>query len=375
MELNNKKMIYDPELYGEVLQFLKDHIDLVEEAEYYILTSKIFESWFIIKFDEIGYIFFCGPPRSGKTRALDVLSLLCYNSIMGGHMSRPAIYRILDKFCQEGMGCTFFLDEMQQYLSDKKTEFMAIMNCGQRRGQKAFIAVRGSDDWDVKGFETFSPKFLASTKDTHATLLSRCIVITMIKNIRKMPLRIDKDIAKKLKERIDKYVSIMYQKNFENVDKLFEEMNFRDNRLIELYVNLIKVTPPIYRKRILDYAKRTDDLIYEQDGISELAEVFDSLCWAYDNHGKGGKVSISHISEAYNDGRVEQEQLTNREIGTILNTLGFRRKCRLSNGRMGRYVSEKELNIQKQRRFRTGQQILFKTEETEDNEAKRGVMN
>lgn len=372
MVLKSELVIYDDELYSDVLEYLKEFIDLVEDAEYYILTSKIFESWFIIKFDEVGYIYFCGPPRSGKTRAMDVLSLLCYNSIMGAHMSRPAIYRILDKYCEEGMGCTFFLDEMQQYLSDKKAEFMAIMNCGYRRGQKAFIAVRGKDDWDVKGFETFAPKILASTKDTHATLLSRCIVVTMVKNIRNMPLRIDKERAKKLRDRINKYVGNMMQRRFPEVDQLFDELQFKDNRLIEIYNNLIKVTPPIYRKKIMDYAKRTDDAIFEEDGISEMADLFDAVCYAYDNHAKGGKVSISHIAGAYNDGRVEQEQKTNKEIGALLKIIGFRRKCRMNDGRMGRYVSDKMMNRQK-RRFRTGQQLL-KSEHTEHTEREGGVM-
>jgi len=85
---------HDEELFIEVRKFIEDHLDLFEDEEYDVLTAKIFESWTAFKFDQLGYVFFIGPPRSGKTRALEVMASICYNPIFAGYMSGPARARL-----------------------------------------------------------------------------------------------------------------------------------------------------------------------------------------------------------------------------------------------------------------------------------------
>ena len=253
----NERLTADEELWREIKDFLYDHIDLVNDAEYHILTAKIFESYVQFKFDFLGYTFFLGPPKSGKTRALETLQLLVWNPQMAPYMTHSVLFRLIEKEYFP----TLLLDEIQHYLSgDFKEKFFALMNAGQRKGQCAVINTRGAeDDWEPTKFETYCSKFMASTKDTANALGTRSIYITMTKNARRMPLRIDKERAEELHERLVTWMNDNMAKRVRNVDELFENLGFGDNRLVEIFWNLVSIAPPVYMNIILDYAKDLDD--------------------------------------------------------------------------------------------------------------------
>jgi len=337
---------YNPELYLDVRRFIEDHVDFVEDEEYDVLTAKVFESWLITKVEELGYVFFVGPPRSGKTRALEVLSAICYNSKIAAYMSTPTIYRLLN------MGyCTLFFDEIQQYLTENRGDFLALLNAGQRKGTPAWLSVQLKDEWIPTPFKVFGSKFLASTRDTAEALATRCIIIPMMKNVRTVPLRIDRDRAESLSSRLNRYTAGIGDTPLPDLENLFLERGFRDYRNIEAFINLAAVTPPEYRGHILDYAKAIDDQINEEEGLTLYAEIYGALEYAWTT-AQGGKVSINAVSEAFNDGRAEQEQRSNQSVGALLNIIGLRKVCRMPGGRKGRYVSERTM---KRLRRRYGQ--------------------
>ena len=353
---------YNPQLYLDVRQFIEDHLDLIEEDEYDVLTAKVFESWLIHKVQETGYIFFVGPPRSGKTRALEVLSKVCYNSKMAAYMSTATIYRLLD------MGyCTLFLDEIQQYLNEEKLEFLALLNAGQRKGPGAWLLVPLKNEWIPTSFKVFGSKILASTRDTAEALATRCVIISMMKNVRTVPLRIDEDRAETLSNRLSHYVTKVGDVELPDMEALFLERGFKDYRNIEVFINLVAVTPPEYRSHIVEYAKAIDDQITEEEGITQYADVYEAVEYVWKS-AKGGKISVNDIAEAYNDGRPEAETLSNQSLGALLNIIGLRRVCRMPGGRMGRYASERTIN-RLRRRYGPSQVKLDEVKEEDKEEA------
>ena len=328
---------YNPGLYIDVRQFIEDHLDLIEDEEYDVLTAKVFESWLITKVKELGYVFFVGPPRSGKTRALEVMTVLCYNSKVAAYMSTACVYRLLD----QGY-CTLFLDELQQYLTENRMDFLALLNAGQRKDTPAMLLVPLKDEYIPTPFKVFGSKFLASTRDTAEALATRCIIIPMMKNVRTVPFRIDKDRAETLSSRLNRYANSVQDAELPDLVNLFLERGFRDYRNIEAFINLAAVTPPEYRDHIITHAKAIDDQITEEESSSLYAEVYGALEYAWAS-AEGGKVSINAVAEAFNDGRPEQEVRSNQSIGGLLNIIGLRKKCRMPGGRKGRYVSERTM--------------------------------
>jgi len=353
------EITYNPELYQDVRSFIEDHVDLVEEEGYDVLTAKAFESWLITKVTELGYVFFVGPPRSGKTRALETMATLCYNSKMAAYMSTPTIYRLLDQGYT-----TLFFDEIQQYLTESRMDFLALLNAGQRKGARAWLLVLMEKEWVPTPFKVFGSKFLASTRDTAESLATRCIIIPMMKNVRTVPLRIDRPRAEILASRLNRYANSVQGADLPDMEPLFMERGFKDYRNIEAFINLAAVTPPAFRSHIVDYAKAIDDQIAEEEGVTQYADIYTAIEYAW-SQAQGGKVSINAIAEAYNDGRLEQETMTNRAIGGAVNVMGLRQKCRMSNGRIGRYISQRTMN-RLRRRYSYGQATLDQKPEPTD---------
>lgn len=346
---------YIPQLYLDVRQYIEDHLDLVEDGEYDILTAKVFESYLIYLMNGVGYIFFVGPPRSGKTRGLEVMASVCYNSKVAAFMSTATIYRLLD------VGhATLFLDEIQQYLDTSRMEFMALLNAGQRKGTPAWLLVKEKEGWIPTPFKVFGSKFLASTRDTANALATRCIIISMMKNVRTVPLKIDQKRADSLSSRLNRYVAQVDNTPLPDLEDAFIKAGFKDHRNIESYINLAAVTPPEFRDNIMDYAKSIDDQIAEEEGVTQFAELYEAIALAWDT-ARGGKVSIFAIAEIYNDGKPEQEILSNRVIGGLVNILGLRKKCRMTGGRVGRYISERTMSRLK-RRYGSAQLTLGEAE-------------
>ena len=325
-----------PELFDDLTNFIEAHVELTHEAEYDIIAAKILETYMTSKINEVGYLNFVGPPRSGKTRALETIAALASSVYFGATMTTSTIYRILD----DDPGATFILDEIQQYLDDDKAIFLAILNSGQRRGLKAWINVPTGRGWKATGFEVFGPKFLATTQTTAKSLATRCITIPMTKNTYKVKFRIDKKWATELKQKIHTFVADTGNHDMANIeDVFFEENGFNDSRTVELFYNLVALAPPKAKQHILDYAKELDEQISEEDGFSFYAEIYAAVQYAIQQSDKPDRFMIADVAEAYNDGREPDEILSNRLIGTHLNLMGLRRKCRGRKGLSGRFVS------------------------------------
>jgi hypothetical protein len=349
-------------LYLEIRKFIEDHLDLVEDAEYDILTAKAIESWLIEKFDTVGYLFFIGPPRSGKSRAEEVLASICYNSLLSATMTGPAIYRTLDKGT-----ATLFLDEIQQYIKDDKATFLAILNAGQRRGQRATIVVKTREGYEAKTFEVFGSKILAATDLPTEALSTRCIMIPMVKNSRKVAYRIDNDKAQLLKRKLAKFKEDWKDKEIPNLEDIFLNNGFHDYRNIETFINLVAVTPEKYRDRILSYAKGIDEQIAEEDGINFYADLYKAIKKALPKM-KSGKLAINDIAQAYNEDLPESEQLSNNEIGKHVIIMGLKNKCRMSDGSAARTINERLMERLRRRYSPLQTKIEEKTEESEHSD-------
>ncbi len=351
------------DLYLEIRNFIEKHLDLVEDAEFDVLTAKVLESWLIDRFNTVGYLFFIGPPKSGKTRAIDVLSSICYNSISSATMTAPAIYRTLDKGT-----ATLFFDEIQQYIKEDKATFLAILNAGYRRGQKATIVIKTRDGYEAKGFEVFGSKVLAATDLPTEALSTHCVMIPMVKNSRKVSFRIDREKTKQLKHKLARFKEDWKDKEIPDLEDVFLKNGFTDYRNVEIFINLAAVTPEKHRDRIINYAREIDDQIAEEDGINFYANLFKAIEKVLPTM-KGGKISINDIAEAYNEDLPESEQLSNKTIGKHVIVMGLKNKCRMSNGTAGRKINEKILERLRKRYAPPQTKLDYEndvSEETED---------
>ena len=115
--------------------------------------------------------------RSGKTRLLEVLSLLAARPWMTGRVTAAVLIRKLAKETP-----TLLLDESDAAFKAEKeyaATLQAILNSGYRRGGCASLCVKAGGDFELKDFPTFGPKAIAGIGSLPDTIADRAIPIAL----------------------------------------------------------------------------------------------------------------------------------------------------------------------------------------------------
>lgn len=325
-------------LWKETWDFLHEHLDLDDDRQYDVLVGTIFESYRIEDLRFTGYPFFIGPPASGKTRALELLWLLCYRGMLQATMSASALFRSISAWHP-----MIAMDEVQSYLAEKRGEFLALICAGQRKGQYAARVEKvGEGKLRLELHDVFCIKAMASTRPSTDTIMSRSRKIWMSKNIRPVPLFVDEEKAKELRGKF-----LMYR--FKNVGQPligFTDIDFsgfRDGRVVELYYNLACLAPtPQIRERIIDYAREIEEETLAQEKFGFYAQVFKAFMRAVEYDMDHGKVPVGKVCDYFNEDLSEKEKSSARQMGKWLNALGIDIDTRMPDGKRARkYVPRK----------------------------------
>ena len=229
------------ELYDAIMNYIKLRIKLDVEEEYYVLTSFVVYSWFWDLLDVATYLEFLGDYGSGKTRALETLSNLCYRSLMSASISLAGIPRAIQNYHS-----ILFIDEFIGS-EEEKRELIKILNAGYRRGS-VYVRV-APDKSKIEEFDVFGPKVIATSEDVEKSLQTRLIVIRLTKK-RVVPVLEDPLIRILLIDHLTrlriKYFTLNHKELTTKImEKLVLEAGF-DSREAEIISNIIYFTPAKY---------------------------------------------------------------------------------------------------------------------------------
>jgi hypothetical protein len=130
-----------------------------------LLGSFVLSTWFVEKLPVAPYLAFVGPPGSGKTTALRILSLLCRRSLLTADISSAAFYELCDR-----MTTTLLIDETATV--DNRRKLLHLLRTGTTQD---FLAVRKGNTYRSYGARVVS--WLELPAD--AALNSRCLLIPM----------------------------------------------------------------------------------------------------------------------------------------------------------------------------------------------------
>jgi hypothetical protein len=353
----------DPEtLFNQIRTFFIDHLDVANELLYDVYACFVLASWRLEDFTVVPYLLFLGPPSSGKTRAEECFSRLCYRSIMATSMSAAALFRALQAWRP-----TLLLHETEIYGRETMVEVIALLNSGYRKGQYAIRIEKVEQGTPrIALFDTFGFKVLAGTEELAATLQSRCIITSMSKAVRPVNLFVDEEKAEELREKL-----LMYR--FKSLSKQTAEIKLNDMvqnaRVIELFISLLQVAPTEeIRKRLLLCMKEIAQSRLEEEQASIEARLFDAVLKC-ETRIEGGKLTTQAVTEIFNEGLHEKEQSTSRFVGRKLRALGFE-KCRVGNkGQAGFFWNAKLVERLTRRYFPPSSQTTSVTPETSETAA------
>jgi hypothetical protein len=126
-------------------------------------------------FDAFAYLCVTSPtPRCGKTRLLEVLSLLVSNPERTANVSEAALFRIIEEHKP-----TFLLDEAETLTgkSERAEYLRGLLNAGNRRDATVTRCVGQSHS--VQRFSVYCPKIVAGIGSMPHTIRDRSILIEM----------------------------------------------------------------------------------------------------------------------------------------------------------------------------------------------------
>jgi hypothetical protein len=243
------------ELYTHLSQYVSSHV-VLDPLDLHAVVTWILATWKVEALDGVCYLYLNAPKGHGKTRLGEVLVELCHKAIPGSFATRAALMRLYD----DEKDFTLILDEAEHYLDPyRKSDIVALLNAGQRRGQKMLVVdeVQETDPETGKKHtvrrtvarEAFGFKVLASRSDIFDTLSDRAFEIVMSKG-RPKQRTVDKPVAYELRRKL------AYYKLNEPLYMPSSMPEYVDPRLEELATVLMSVVPPEFHQPIIDLVRR-----------------------------------------------------------------------------------------------------------------------
>lgn len=174
---------YDGKLLLNIVREIDEFVDLPGDGNEYLNTLAVYIvfSYLHFKADVWPRLLLYGRTKTGKSRVLDLLYLLCYRAFKTSYPTPAVIYRMIERY-----GVTFLIDEIQKMKRDKE-RWDAIMNlylCGY---DGTPIVRTNNDNSGIDMFFTATP-IAASSKDDALTedAENRSIIYNMQPRTRKL---------------------------------------------------------------------------------------------------------------------------------------------------------------------------------------------
>ena len=125
--------------------------------------------------------FLSAEPESGKTRAMEITSLLAPLALEAANATTPSLIRALD----DPVGRpTFFIDEIDTKYGPKAKgdeELRGMINAGHRKGGSFLRCEKVDEDWVPVRKDCYAALAMAGIGDVPDTILSRSVVVRMRK--------------------------------------------------------------------------------------------------------------------------------------------------------------------------------------------------
>jgi uncharacterized protein DUF3631 len=160
----------------DAVEFLKDYIVLPDQT-LVTLVAWIAASYLMDVWDRFPHLAVTSPsPRCGKSRLLELISLLVPNPIFTSNISAAALYRTIAK-----LRPTLLFDEAQSLkgqTSERSSDLKIIFNASISRDSAVLRCGQANYD-KVKSYSVWCPKVMALVGAPDNILADRCLPIAL----------------------------------------------------------------------------------------------------------------------------------------------------------------------------------------------------
>lgn len=168
-------------ILDDCLNYLKRYVVPPSEAAGVLMVSWVAHTHLIDAFDTTPRLAFLSPePSCGKTRAMEIVALMCPLALETSNASSASLMRAMED--PAGLP-TFFIDEIDTvYGKNGKGDenLRGLVNAGHRRGKGFLRCAVGEDgNYQPQRFEVFAAVAMAGIGNLPDTILSRSVRIPM----------------------------------------------------------------------------------------------------------------------------------------------------------------------------------------------------
>jgi hypothetical protein len=304
-------------LFSDLIEFFRRHISLRDLNAYEITAAFTFLTYRMDEFSICPYLNILGPKGTGKTRLMELLAAVCFRGWLVTNPSPAAVFFAVDRYRP-----SLFSDNYEFWSRESRRELDGLFNAGYRAG--AVVPRRPKDENgrnQLEVYRVFSAKVISGTREPSEALASRCIRIRTARATEPVPMFVDGETAAQLRRKLLAYRF----KHFQAPLPIDHSLMNRYWRIGEIFHPILTVAPnDETAKRIADFALGIYREDLEEDATSMDADVVKAIVDA-ESLTVGGKLTITHILDRFNDGRVENEKINGRRLGWALKRLGFRK--------------------------------------------------
>jgi hypothetical protein len=294
----------------------------VSDFQGMLLSCFVVSTWLLERLPIAPYVAFVGLPRSGKTTALRVMSLLCRHSLFTSDISSAAFYETCNRVTP-----TILIDETAT-AGDQRALFH-LLRTGSTKGP---VAVRKNNVYNAYG-----PKVVCWTElPRDAALNSRCLIVPLQETDR---TDLQRPTDRKILEHTDLVRQMLQQYRLQNLNCLslapvpgVDRLNSRSRDLYE------SLALPINDANIREFlAMQLED--QQNFNREPLSPVQSAVLRALDEHihenAAAAIYSNKKLTQVVNlnlEATQELFRVSPHEVGRILTTFGLTDRARTNSG-------------------------------------------
>lgn len=240
-----------------VAQFLEGNATVINPKELFLETSSIFEKFMDVHdprilsltacytmatycfslFNAFGYLFFNCEKETGKTKFMRLMEFTSFNGINATNPTESSLFRICDS-----MHPTMLVDDYENLDDDRQKVINQILKVGYKKGGQTFRMEKFKDNFKPVIFDFYCPKVISNTTELDHIMLTRCIVIRLIKTkTEKGKLEPDENDPFWQEIRDKQYLFVM--QNWQKIQELYQNYQSTkfNNRNLELVKGILSV--------------------------------------------------------------------------------------------------------------------------------------
>ena len=174
-----KNPIYPTGIFHTITSTVKKYSELQQQAQYGLIAVWVMATYFAHLFPAFPFLSFIGPKETGKSKLLEIINLMAFNSVKVKTITEAALCDTTD-----GLRGTVLIDQAEAL---PQNLMGTISDSYKKAGAMRRIIGHKNGKRVIKEYSGYGPKAFATTKDLDPDLKDRCCQILMQRSIQPMP--------------------------------------------------------------------------------------------------------------------------------------------------------------------------------------------